>query len=484
MLDCDAPSNILNTKPPSERSGPTPSIPYPRPSRPSRTRSLPSRIHSTSRALASISEEHGDVPIAPTAQLRLQWSSSDLGRSRHIANAKNRGKLRIRTNNAFNDRDCGICFDPAVRPSRTKCCGKLFCEEHLHDWLNGSSNRCPDCASNCNPVTDTISLAPPMTPTIHNSPTGTPPLPRTPPTPPSPLSFSLPTWQLVQTPAPAGIHSPRSLGPLLIRSSSTSTQASSFSALIPTDAPMVAKFLTSEPNSGSHQSQLPIGPPINDEGAEGATKIDPLSQNPTKNSTSSTPRAMHRSGTLLPLLNAVSNALTHKVARGLLRRDTNDDAPYDSSTENSLSNPITDNFPHESTSLLPSPNTFPEFSWSPSWPETPTWSKYPYLSTILYLESLLRSFFGFEFDPGWSHDTVPANLPLDQDPTSIVGTEFRNCFSSSISVYSEYASNTWDISPQTRDSEESKNVGRNMFVRVLGMVGMVLVLHALFLGRY
>lgn len=31
------------------------------------------------------------------------------------------------------DRDCGICFEYAVRPSRTSCCGRVFCKEHLED---------------------------------------------------------------------------------------------------------------------------------------------------------------------------------------------------------------------------------------------------------------------------------------------------------------------------------------------------------------
>ncbi|KAH7867627.1 uncharacterized protein C8R40DRAFT_1075462 [Lentinula edodes] len=187
--------------------------------RPARTRSLPARINLPSQALASISEEHSDghnhnhndkqgvaelrsriqrpgakkseylespnpepqfkskstsgpflgadsdttTTIATgTVQPRLllQWSKSDpspltrnqLGDNTSASsNPKNKAKLRIRTRTSssslssrFNfDRDCGICFDPAVRPSRTKCCGKVFCEEHLHDWLHGSSNRCP-----------------------------------------------------------------------------------------------------------------------------------------------------------------------------------------------------------------------------------------------------------------------------------------------------------------------------------------------------
>ncbi|KAF9474287.1 hypothetical protein BDN70DRAFT_815964 [Pholiota conissans] len=31
------------------------------------------------------------------------------------------------------DRDCGICFEYAVIPCRTLCCGKIFCTEHLAD---------------------------------------------------------------------------------------------------------------------------------------------------------------------------------------------------------------------------------------------------------------------------------------------------------------------------------------------------------------
>lgn len=31
------------------------------------------------------------------------------------------------------DRDCGICFEYAVKPARTMCCGKIFCKEHLDD---------------------------------------------------------------------------------------------------------------------------------------------------------------------------------------------------------------------------------------------------------------------------------------------------------------------------------------------------------------
>ncbi|KAJ3910877.1 hypothetical protein F5877DRAFT_86843 [Lentinula edodes] len=193
---------------------------------PARTWSLPARINLPSQALASISEEHSDTmghndkqgvvelcsriqrPGAKKFEYPESPNPETLGDN--SSNPKNEAKLRIQTRTSsslssrFNfDRDCGICFDPAVRPSRTRCCGKVFCEEYLQDWLNGSLNRCPACASECHPQTGTISLAPPMTPTIHNVPMGlvsthalarTPPSPPTPRSPPSPLSQPLPVY--------------------------------------------------------------------------------------------------------------------------------------------------------------------------------------------------------------------------------------------------------------------------------------------------
>ncbi|KXN84039.1 hypothetical protein AN958_00528 [Leucoagaricus sp. SymC.cos] len=54
------------------------------------------------------------------------------------------------------DRDCGICFEYAVQPSRTLCCGMIFCYEHITDWLHGPSSdgRCPSCSAPCS--TDNI----------------------------------------------------------------------------------------------------------------------------------------------------------------------------------------------------------------------------------------------------------------------------------------------------------------------------------------
>ncbi|KAF8914612.1 hypothetical protein CPB85DRAFT_1297437 [Mucidula mucida] len=61
------------------------------------------------------------------------------------------------------DRDCGICFEMAVVPCRTLCCGKLFCLEHLAEWLHGSSSDglCPSCKTPCTLEKDTLSLASP-----------------------------------------------------------------------------------------------------------------------------------------------------------------------------------------------------------------------------------------------------------------------------------------------------------------------------------
>ncbi|KAK1224070.1 hypothetical protein PQX77_008400 [Marasmius sp. AFHP31] len=80
------------------------------------------------------------------------------------------------------DRDCGICFEFAVSPSRTLCCGKLFCMEHITHWLNcpESDGRCPSCGTLCNLENGILSLAspvlrsPPPSPAAKASPSSTP----------------------------------------------------------------------------------------------------------------------------------------------------------------------------------------------------------------------------------------------------------------------------------------------------------------------
>jgi len=53
------------------------------------------------------------------------------GRNAMVRSAPTQGAGRRRRDEA--DRDCGICFEYAVKPARTKCCGKVFCGEHLED---------------------------------------------------------------------------------------------------------------------------------------------------------------------------------------------------------------------------------------------------------------------------------------------------------------------------------------------------------------
>ncbi|KAF8888486.1 hypothetical protein CPB84DRAFT_1466933 [Gymnopilus junonius] len=84
------------------------------------------------------------VPRVPAR--RASWRSlSSLDRERERAKVVRR--------DVDVDRDCGICFEYAVLPCRTLCCGKMFCTEHLADWLHGpnAEGRCPNCENACSP---------------------------------------------------------------------------------------------------------------------------------------------------------------------------------------------------------------------------------------------------------------------------------------------------------------------------------------------
>jgi hypothetical protein len=61
---------------------------------------------------------------------------------------------------------CGICFESAVKPNKSRCCGQLFCFQHLSDWLSasGSDGRCPTCRVPLSLEADTICLHPPAKP--------------------------------------------------------------------------------------------------------------------------------------------------------------------------------------------------------------------------------------------------------------------------------------------------------------------------------
>ncbi|KAF8965892.1 hypothetical protein BDZ97DRAFT_1917903 [Flammula alnicola] len=92
------------------------------------------------------------VPRVPAR--RPSWRASSSG--------KDRGRSTGLKKDAV-DRDCGICFEYAVVPCRTLCCGKIFCTGHLQDWLHGpnAEGRCPNCENACSLEGGTLSLAPP-----------------------------------------------------------------------------------------------------------------------------------------------------------------------------------------------------------------------------------------------------------------------------------------------------------------------------------
>ncbi|EIM81767.1 uncharacterized protein STEHIDRAFT_172023 [Stereum hirsutum FP-91666 SS1] len=72
------------------------------------------------------------------------------------------GKKGIRVGSELKE-SCGICFEAAVMPNKARCCGQLFCYQHLSDWLSaqGSDGRCPTCRVPCSLETDTVYLHPP-----------------------------------------------------------------------------------------------------------------------------------------------------------------------------------------------------------------------------------------------------------------------------------------------------------------------------------
>jgi len=98
----------------------------------------------------------------------MAWTLGGLrrARSRTISTSEEEKVDQAQTRKAVNaDRVCAICLDLAQTPFKTQCCGKLFCNEHLCDWLNGSSNRCPSCAACRHPDAGIISLVSPASPT-------------------------------------------------------------------------------------------------------------------------------------------------------------------------------------------------------------------------------------------------------------------------------------------------------------------------------
>ncbi|EEB89184.1 hypothetical protein MPER_12744 [Moniliophthora perniciosa FA553] len=100
---------------------------------------------------------HTNVPARPRT-----WRSNSFGE---------KTQQRPLIIDEVEDTDCGICFMNSVSPYRMECCGKFFCYEHIHDWLNGpaSDNRCPECRAPCSLEIDSPISNTSIRPTIITS---------------------------------------------------------------------------------------------------------------------------------------------------------------------------------------------------------------------------------------------------------------------------------------------------------------------------
>jgi len=96
------------------------------------------------------------VPARRRSWRSLSWSSG-----------KRQGFCRFQKEDV--DKDCAICFEPAINPRKTSCCAQIFCYNHLADWLKSNKN-CPSCNSRCiSPLSPSPSLT-----NLKNRPTTTP----------------------------------------------------------------------------------------------------------------------------------------------------------------------------------------------------------------------------------------------------------------------------------------------------------------------
>lgn len=158
-----APTSRLATFPKQSKASPL-SSPTNIARRLPRTRS---RTRMTARAsLESIVEESlSDGLDAHPTRAMIQdatGSTRDSGDTRVSRPLSWNGKDGIIAGRGMRD-VCGICFESAVKPNKSRCCGQLFCYQHLSDWLSaaGSDGRCPTCRVPLSLETDTIFLHPP-----------------------------------------------------------------------------------------------------------------------------------------------------------------------------------------------------------------------------------------------------------------------------------------------------------------------------------
>ncbi|KAH9041983.1 hypothetical protein EDB85DRAFT_1214237 [Lactarius pseudohatsudake] len=148
-------------------------------------------------SLESIVEECDGLDANPTRAVPqvAPHSTSDSGHTRIPRPLSWNGKNGISTGRGMRD-VCGICFESAVKPNKSRCCGQLFCYQHLSDWLSASASdgRCPTCRVPLSLETDTIFLHPPVKkklPSVSFLPAQPPSRRRSPTSPTSPWSRRL-----------------------------------------------------------------------------------------------------------------------------------------------------------------------------------------------------------------------------------------------------------------------------------------------------
>ncbi|KAI0059645.1 hypothetical protein BV25DRAFT_1918424 [Artomyces pyxidatus] len=108
------------------------------------------------------------IPSSPALdRVKGEWAEAERSPASAGTDARRRsfksqswnGKSGISMGKGMRD-VCGICFEAPVKPNKTRCCGQMFCFQHLSDWLSasGSDGRCPTCRVHLSIETDTICL--------------------------------------------------------------------------------------------------------------------------------------------------------------------------------------------------------------------------------------------------------------------------------------------------------------------------------------
>ncbi|TFK22732.1 hypothetical protein FA15DRAFT_504996 [Coprinopsis marcescibilis] len=229
-------------------------------------------------AISIVAGKQGDAGLPPAiANIPLR-SSRPSSRRGSVS-----GKKPVQKKYA--DRDCGICFEYAVKPSRTLCCSKIFCSEHLRDWLKGpnATGLCPNCDAPCSIDENTLSLASPTLRTGNGKSASTSPTSSRPPpsqqyerlmaqqhVPSSPLSTSAPITHhrrnsAEAVPVPASISTPR-------RSTGTGTGFSLYPGPPHTAAPGLERDC--EANLDRHTIPFPFAPRSTNDSLGGESYVD------------------------------------------------------------------------------------------------------------------------------------------------------------------------------------------------------------------